>query len=75
MATKITLSVDQQVADSAKAFAQRNGKTLSGLVEDYLRTLTISDNVKAMMGVIKLTDDFDYKLAIGDAMTKKVKLL
>lgn len=75
MATKITLSIDKQVANSAKAFAQRNGKTLSGLVEDYLRTLTISDNVKAMMGVIKLTDDFDYKLAIGDVMAKKVKLL
>jgi hypothetical protein len=39
MITKLTLTLNQEVIDSAKAYAKRNGKSLSAIVENYLRLL------------------------------------
>lgn len=79
MTTKLTLTIDDQVIDSAKEYARKKGESLSGIVENYLKSITgreepnlaISDKVKKMMGVISLPDDFDYKKELGNAISKK----
>ena len=79
MTTKLTLSIDDAVVDSAKKYAQTNGRSLSNVVENYLKTLsahpkkepTLSPKVLKMMGVIKLPKDFDYKTTIGNELAKK----
>lgn len=38
MNTKLTLKMDRTVVDRAKRYAQRNGRSLSGIAEDYFRT-------------------------------------
>jgi hypothetical protein len=81
MTTKLTLTIDDQVIDSAKAYAREKGESLSGIVENYLKSITtpdeqspaISDRVSKMMGVINLPDDFDYKKELGNAIIKKYK--
>jgi hypothetical protein len=79
MTTKLTLTIDDTVINSAKNYAQQTGKSLSSVVENYLKSLSspstknveISPRVRKMMGVIKLAKDFDYKKEIGNALTKK----
>jgi hypothetical protein len=79
MTTKLTLTIEDRVIDSAKVYARSKGKSLSGIVENYLRSITtqtdpnpaLSPRVAKMMGVIKLPEDFDYKKELGEAIAKK----
>ena len=40
MTTKLTLSIDETVIKKAKEYAAKNKKSLSQLVEDFLKVLT-----------------------------------
>jgi hypothetical protein len=79
MTTKLTLTIEQRVIKSAKRYAQKKGRSLSDLVENYLRTLSageeqkeeISPRVKRLVGTIELPENFDYKKSLNEAITKK----
>jgi len=80
MDSKLTLSIDKDVARKAKVYAKSNGRSLSDLVENYLKLLTrnssIEDSeytprVKSLLGCITLPEDFDYKREVADYLTKK----
>lgn len=78
MTTKLTLTLQQSTIESAKVFAEKNGRSLSAIVENYLKTLTkkeakddISPKVKSLLGVINLPKDFDYKTDLLDEILKK----
>lgn len=81
MTTKLTLTIEEEVISSAKKYAQKKGKSLSNLVENYLKSISskepdlnaISPKVMKLMGVIKLPEDFNYKSALGGALSKKYK--
>ena len=81
MTTKLTLTIDDSVIDSAKAYARNKGESLSGIVENYLKSITareepnldISDKVKKMMGVISLPDEYDYKKELGNIIAQKYR--
>ena len=81
MRTKLTLTMEDQVVDSAKEYARKKGESLSGIVENYLKSITtreepnviISAKVSKMMGVITLPEDFDYKKELGNAITQKYR--
>ena len=81
MTTKLTLTIEQRVITTAKKYAQQKGRSLSDLVENYLRTLSantkeskedsISPRVKRLVGSIKLPEGFDYKKSLEEAVLKK----
>jgi Family of unknown function (DUF6364) len=79
MTTKLTLSIDDQVIESAKKYARGKGKSLSGIVENYLKSISstkpgareISPKIKKLMGSIHLPKNFDYKSELGKEMSKK----
>jgi hypothetical protein len=80
MDAKLTLSIDKDVARRAKIYARSNGRSLSDVVENYLKLLTknssvkdseFTPRVKSLLGCISLPDDFDYKKEITDYLTKK----
>lgn len=79
MTTKLTLTMQNNVIDSAKKYARQNGKSLSDIVENYLKSISthevktdeISAKVAKLKGVIKLPEDFEYKKEIGNALLKK----
>jgi hypothetical protein len=81
MTTKLTLTMEDEVIDSAKKYARKKGKSLSDIVENYLKSITaneektkaLSPKVTSLMGVIKLPEDFDYKKELGNALVKKYK--
>jgi len=67
MTTKLTLTVDDSVIRKAKSYAKSTGRSLSGLIQSYLETLTeevneqqqISPKLKKIAGTVKLPPDFD----------------
>jgi hypothetical protein len=79
MTSKLTLSIDDRVIVSAKKYAKVKGESLSGLVENYLKSISaqepgspkISPRVQKLMGRIKLPKDFDYKKELGNALARK----
>ncbi|MEO7047462.1 MAG: DUF6364 family protein [Ferruginibacter sp.] len=81
MTTKLTLTIEEKVISSAKKYASKKGKSLSNLVENYLKSISlkevnssgISPKVSRLMGVIKLPEDFDYKAELKNVITKKYK--
>jgi len=81
MNTKLTLSIDNEVIQKAKNYAKKSGRSLSDLIENYLKRITssekhdlsISPKVNNLMGSIKVNDDFDYKNELSDALQEKYK--
>ncbi|HVW16399.1 MAG TPA: DUF6364 family protein [Mucilaginibacter sp.] len=81
MTTKLTLTIEDKVIDSAKKYARQKGKSLSDIVENYLKSIAtpeitveqLSPKVARLKGVIKLPEDFDYKKEIGNILTKKYR--
>ena len=81
MTIKLTLTIEDGVIHSAKKYARNKGESLSHIVENYLKSITATENahaaispeVAAMMGTIKLPEDFDYKKELGNALTKKYR--
>jgi hypothetical protein len=80
MDAKLTLNIDRNVVRKAKVYAKNEGRSLSDLVENYLKLLTkdlaveVSDytpRVKALLGSVSLPKDFDYKKELSDAIAKK----
>lgn len=53
MTTKLTLSIDQNLVKQAKKHLQKEGQSLSGLVEDYFRLLIkIQKNKKSSGSIV-----------------------
>ncbi len=81
MTTKLTLTIEDKVISSAKKYAHKKGKSLSNLVENYLKSISsketdlnsLSPKVINLMGVIKLPRDFNYKAELGNSLSKKYK--
>ena len=73
MQTKLTLTLEQDIIEQAKRYANAHGKNLSELVSNYFKFLVErntanepkqsikSERVKRLKGIIKLEPDFDYK--------------
>lgn len=85
MDVKLTLKLDQAVIEKAKTYAASHKKSLSRLIESYLKALTdeadkpskvevdISPYVKSMKSGVKLPDDLDYKKERADYLAEKYK--
>lgn len=80
MNTKLTLTIDQSVIERAKKYARKKERSLSDLIENYLKALTteeiskqdeLSPTVKSLKGSFKMPKDFDYKKELSDRLTEK----
>ena len=81
MVTKLTLTLQKEVIESAKKYAAAQGRSLSDLVENYFKLLTEQNpNTKAaeppaqykrLKGILKVEQDFDYKTMLEEELTKR----
>jgi hypothetical protein len=79
MTTKLTLTIEEEVISNAKLYASQKGRSLSDLVESYLRTLAgaqkpeepLSPRVKRLVGSVTLAKDFNYKKELEAGIHKK----
>ncbi len=79
MQTKLTISLDRQVIEQAKIMAKKKGRSLSEMIENYLKVLVkkdaseveISADIKKLQGSVKLPADLNYKKALQQSLSKK----
>lgn len=81
MNTKLTLTIEQSVIEEAKKYARERQRSLSDLIENYLKALINSDDnmkkeelppiVKSLKGTFKEPAGFDYKKDLTDRLSEK----
>lgn len=81
MNTKLTLSLDRDIIEQAKEFAQSRQQSLSKLIEGYLRQLTGPQDVKLpatplvakLSGVLDAGKAADHKRGYADYLADKYR--
>ena len=85
MDTKLTLKLDKFVIEQAKKYASSHNRSLSRIIESYLRSLINRDNniaesdfeispfVKSMSTGVNIPTDLDYKSEILTHLLEKHK--
>lgn len=80
MNTKLTLTIEETVIESAKKYAKGKGRSLSNLIENYLRAITkesgseeiqLTPIVKSLKGSFTAPKDFDYKKELTKKLSDK----
>ena len=79
MNTKLTLTIEQSIIEKAKAYAKVRNRSLSDIIENYLKAITkeqkvseeISPLVKSLQGSFKVPKDFDYKKELSNGLSEK----
>ena len=79
MNTKLTLTIEKNVIEKAKRYAKQTGRSLSDIIEKYLEEISdeqvdaaaISNQLKEIIGSVKLPKGFDEKKAIREYLEKK----
>jgi hypothetical protein len=84
MNTKLTLTMDKSVIKQAKAYAEQQGRSLSAVVENYLKAVIkkeeivkdddeLSPIIKSLMlrPKVELPDDYDYKKELEKVRDEK----
>ncbi len=82
MQTKLTLTLDQSIIEQAKLYAKKQGRSLSDLIENYLK-LVLKDNpqevplspsIRSLKGAVQLPKDFEYKKELTKSLSAKYGL-
>lgn len=80
MNKKLTLTIDKDVIKQAKKYSKMKGKSLSEMVENFLKAASdkeglISDHstslTKSLRGSFKEPSGFDYKKSLSEELEKK----
>jgi hypothetical protein len=82
MNTKLTLTIEQTVIARAKKYARQKGRSLSDIIENYLKVITreehgkdreITPLTKSLRGTFKAPPDFNYKKELSRGLSKKYR--
>lgn len=70
MNTKLTLTIEQEIIERAKIYAKEKNRSLSDIIENYLKMLTQKEQkqkssklnpvVKSLKGAFKMPKNMDY---------------
>jgi len=80
MNTKLTLTIEQTIIKKAKKYAKGKGRSLSDIIENYLKVITkeegksdfeITPLTKSLRGSFKAPKDFDYKKELSKGLSQK----
>ena len=80
MNTKLTLSIKQEIIEKAKSYAKDSGRSLSDIIESYLKLITSDQKERIhpsspitdkLRGSFKAPEDFDYKSILAEEKLKR----
>lgn len=81
MNTKLTLTIEKEVIEIAKEYAKEKGQSLSDMVENYFKLITIkkreikpeqlSPRVSRLRGIIKNEGNLNHEQILAEELTKK----
>ncbi|TVZ28119.1 hypothetical protein JM83_3223 [Gillisia sp. Hel_I_86] len=83
MNTKLTLTIEQEIIKRAKDYAKEKNRSLSDIIENYLKVLTKEEQkqkdkrlnpvVKSLKGSFKMSKNMDYKKELRNRLEEKYK--
>jgi hypothetical protein len=80
MNTKLTLTIEQSVIEKAKKYANDKGRSLSSIIENYLKVITNEEDVsdikltpivKSLKGSFKAPRNLNYKKELAKRLSEK----
>lgn len=80
MNTKLTLTIEQTIIEKAKKYANARGRSLSNIIENYLKAITkenenehseLTPIVKTLKGSFKAPEKMNYKKELSDKLSEK----
>ena len=80
MTTKLTLTIDQSIIEKAKQYAKGQGRSLSKIIENYLKAITSDEKnqvnkttpiTDSLRGSFKVPKNFDYKEELAKRIEEK----
>jgi len=81
MNTKLTLTIEQEIIERAKNYAKEKNRSLSDIIENYLKMLTKSERkqkveklnpiVKSLKGSFNMSKNMDYKKELRNRLEEK----
>lgn len=81
MNTKLTLTIEKEVIETAKEYAKEKGQSLSEIVSNYFKLVTLNrkninpkqltPRIQRLRGIIKTDDELDYKKILTEELSKK----
>ncbi|MGB2087071.1 MAG: DUF6364 family protein [Psychroflexus salarius] len=81
MNTKLTLTIEQEIIQKAKEYAKNKNRSLSDIIENYLKILTkeekakelkkLNPTVKSLKGSFKMPKNMDYKNELRKRLEEK----
>jgi two-component SAPR family response regulator len=81
MNTKLTLTIEKEIIQRAKAYAKDKNRSLSDIIENYLKLLTKEEKtmeleklnpvVKSLKGSFKMPKNMDYKKELRNRLEEK----
>jgi hypothetical protein len=80
MNTKLTLTIEHSLISKAKKYAKGRGRSLSDIVENYLKVIINDENTtvidptpiaSSLRGSFKAPKDFDYKKELSKKLSEK----
>ena len=81
MNTKLTLTIEQEIIERAKNYAKEKNRSLSDIIENYLKILTQEERkqksdklgpvVESLKGYFKMPKNMDYKKELGNRLEEK----
>ncbi len=81
MNTKLTLSIEEQVIESAKEYAKKQGRSLSSIVEEYLKSISKTKRTKKkenfhplveeLCGSVKFPNNKTYDEILEEALIER----
>ena len=83
MNTKLTLTIEQEIIKRAKEYAKEKNRSLSDIIENYLKVLTKEEQkqkdkklnpvVKSLKGSFNMPKNMDYKKELRNRLEEKYK--
>lgn len=81
MNTKLTLTIEKEIIETAKEYAKDKGQSLSEIVENYFKLITLprreikpeqlSPRVRRLRGIIKTKEQLNYREILTEELSKK----
>lgn len=79
MNTKLTLTIEQEIIEKAKQYAKGKNRSLSDIIENYLKALTKEDRkhkklnpvIESLKGSFEMPKNVDYKKELANRLEKK----
>ena len=81
MNTKLTLTIEKEIIERAKIYAKDKNRSLSDIIENYLKSLTLKEKelntptlnpvIDSLKGAFKMPKNMDYKKELKNRIEEK----